>query len=188
MFVSTRAYFLSQSFSIWLMGTETKLRWKGSHRGWVWEKFIVSSVNFYTFIRNRNHRFSAFWLRSSVETKNSGGDQETYNCGCPDTMVFARYTGYTRRVSKTHCPAKLLYASVPSKERRQTQVAWILYWQRSALVSQELKITGAMDSNLKNLKNIKNLWSMPLKVARPGYPKVPSRFSLFAFSFQYRGR
>lgn len=52
------------------------------------------------------------------ETKYNGCCQDSYNGSFQDTMMLTSYRRYTRLISETNCPAKLLYASLTSKEHR----------------------------------------------------------------------
>lgn len=61
------------------------------------------------------------------ETEYNAGCQEEYSCTCQDIMMFASYMRCVRTMSKTACPAKLLNASLTPRERRETQVAWMLH-------------------------------------------------------------
>lgn len=69
-------------------------------------------------------------------------------------MMLASYTRYTRVLSKTNCPVKLLHASFTSVGYRESQGSLdaSLPEEVSQLLS-NLKAhstPGAMDSNLKN--------------------------------------
>lgn len=52
------------------------------------------------------------------EIEYNGNYQNQYSCNYQDTMTFVSYTDCTRLISETNCPAKLLYASLTSKEHR----------------------------------------------------------------------
>lgn len=90
------------------------------------------------------------------ETEYNGSCQEEYNCSCQDTTTFASCSRYTRLMSKTNCPAKLLNALLTSRECNDTQEPWMCHCLRECL-----GFSGGTDSNLINL------WSMPLQAARP---------------------
>jgi hypothetical protein len=79
---------------------------------------------------------------SYKETEYDVGCQDQYNSSWQNTMVFASYPEYTRLMSKTNCPVKLLYASLTFKKHQENteQHECFTAWG-SASLSQELKGT-----------------------------------------------
>lgn len=101
---------------------------------------------------------------SYTETDYNGDCQDQYNGSWQNTMMFASYPEYTRLMSKTNCPVKLLHASLtPKKHGENTEQPECFTDWGSASLSQELKAHSApraMDSEKP--------WCMSLKAARAG--------------------
>lgn len=102
--------------------------------------------------------------------------QKENNCSWQDSMMFA---SYTRLVSKNYCSAKLLYASMTSREHQRYKIGltvplhlgvpWFLKNWKTYIAPE------AMDSNLINQ------WCKTFKAGRPGHLLDFLQFPIFYF-------